>query len=236
MKAISLWQPWASAIAIGAKHYETRSWGTKYRGDLLICSAKRKELDQKSSWLYLRDKHSLGIQSFESLPFGMAVAVCKLADCIFMTENFIDSQSEIERDFGCWEEGRFAWKLEQIQPIKPFALRGQQGLFDYEGDIQKSELSTAHGFTPESSIRDNYTLIEQSDCCNLINGFLPQQWGEKTDRWNPKHFGETPRVAEENGQLSIFFDTSHEPPEPDDYPDLESYEQAWEQWEASCNS
>jgi len=26
MKAISLWQPWASLIAAGLKHYETRSW------------------------------------------------------------------------------------------------------------------------------------------------------------------------------------------------------------------
>ena len=26
MKAISLWQPWASAIALGAKRIETRSW------------------------------------------------------------------------------------------------------------------------------------------------------------------------------------------------------------------
>ncbi len=28
MKAITLWQPWASLIAIGAKQYETRSWAT----------------------------------------------------------------------------------------------------------------------------------------------------------------------------------------------------------------
>lgn len=31
MKAISLWQPWASLMAVGAKRYETRSWGTLYR-------------------------------------------------------------------------------------------------------------------------------------------------------------------------------------------------------------
>lgn len=57
-----------------------------------------------------------------------------------------------------------------------------------------------------------------------------------SDRWNPAHFGETPRLAEPNGQLSIFFDTSNEPPEPDDYPSLEDYEQAWEQWEEAQNA
>ena len=34
MKAPSLWQPWASAIAVGAKRVETRSWPTNYRGPL----------------------------------------------------------------------------------------------------------------------------------------------------------------------------------------------------------
>jgi hypothetical protein len=40
MKALSLWQPWASAIAVGAKRIETRHWQTSYRGPLLIHAAK----------------------------------------------------------------------------------------------------------------------------------------------------------------------------------------------------
>lgn len=40
MKAITIWQPWASAIAHGLKGIETRSWGTKYRGLLAIHAAK----------------------------------------------------------------------------------------------------------------------------------------------------------------------------------------------------
>ncbi|MBP0020973.1 MAG: ASCH domain-containing protein, partial [Cyanobacteria bacterium SBLK] len=31
-KAISLWQPWASLIAMGRKKFETRHWSTDYRG------------------------------------------------------------------------------------------------------------------------------------------------------------------------------------------------------------
>ncbi|TRU31740.1 MAG: ASCH domain-containing protein [Microcystis aeruginosa Ma_QC_B_20070730_S2] len=41
MKAISLWQPWASLVANGLKLYETRGWPTKYRGVLAIHAAKR---------------------------------------------------------------------------------------------------------------------------------------------------------------------------------------------------
>ena len=40
MKAISLTQPWATLVAIGAKQIETRSWGTPYRGELAIHAAK----------------------------------------------------------------------------------------------------------------------------------------------------------------------------------------------------
>jgi len=36
-----------------------------------------------------------------------------------------------------------------------------------------------------------------------------------------------------NGQLTLIYDDSHEPPDPDDYPNLEAYHQAWEKWEAN---
>lgn len=46
MKALSLWQPWATLIANGAKQIETRSWSTSYRGPILIHAAKRKVLKE----------------------------------------------------------------------------------------------------------------------------------------------------------------------------------------------
>lgn len=41
MKAIRLWQPWASLIALGHKTIETRSWPTKYRGPLWWATSGR---------------------------------------------------------------------------------------------------------------------------------------------------------------------------------------------------
>jgi hypothetical protein len=40
MKALSLWQPWATLIALKKKQIETRSWRTTYRGPLAIHAAK----------------------------------------------------------------------------------------------------------------------------------------------------------------------------------------------------
>lgn len=39
MKALTLWQPWASLIALGVKSIETRAWSTSYRGPLAIHAA-----------------------------------------------------------------------------------------------------------------------------------------------------------------------------------------------------
>ncbi len=57
----------------------------------------------------------------------------------------------------------------------------------------------------------------------------------KSDKtsWNPDDFGETPRKVEENGQGTIFYDDSIEPPDPDDYPDIPTYEKAHDEWEAN---
>lgn len=39
MRCLTLTQPWASLIAFGAKHIETRNWSTSYRGPLAIHAA-----------------------------------------------------------------------------------------------------------------------------------------------------------------------------------------------------
>ncbi|MHC5740266.1 MAG: hypothetical protein ACYTXH_36595, partial [Nostoc sp.] len=56
----------------------------------------------------------------------------------------------------------------------------------------------------------------------------PQQLED--NHWNPADFGEAPRKKDSDGQLTIFFDECDEPPDPDDYQNLEDYEQAWAQW------
>lgn len=55
MKALSLWNPWASLMAVVAKKIETRSWPTSYRGATAIHAAKKwdsdlRELSQEPSF------------------------------------------------------------------------------------------------------------------------------------------------------------------------------------------
>ena len=94
MRAISLWQPWASAIAVGAKRVETRHWSTPYRGPLAIHAAKRKVVDEliyyhsspnwqgalaPLGWVGMSDAKL--INAGYGLPFGAIVATCNLIDC-----------------------------------------------------------------------------------------------------------------------------------------------------------
>ncbi len=130
LKAISLWQPWASLIPLGLKHYETRSWKTNYRGKLLICSTVNNSKHYRE---YLKVKDALQLPTWDetNFPHGQAIALCDLTDCIQMTAEFIEQQSETEILCGDWQVGRYAWKLENIQPItEPFAVKGKQGLFN----------------------------------------------------------------------------------------------------------
>lgn len=142
MKAISLWQPWASLISLSMKRYETRSWGTNYRGELLICSAKKRTKQQekiydKILYKYQDQYPDLLIdgewcREWDDLLFGACVAIVTLTDCIRMTEEFITQEAEVEIDCGDWLFGRWAWKLENIRKIEPFPVCGKQGFFNVD--------------------------------------------------------------------------------------------------------
>jgi activating signal cointegrator 1 len=133
MKALSLWQPWSSLIAIGAKQYETRSWSTSYRGPLVIHAAKRWLIDQQAVCVYEPFRSILidaGLELFKNIPLGAALCVVDLVDCQ-ATEAVRHKISRNEHAFGDYEDGRFAWQLEIVERFRPpIQMRGAQGLFD----------------------------------------------------------------------------------------------------------
>lgn len=146
MRAISLWEPWASLIRTGAKTIETRSWSTPYRGPLLICAAKgglpRKEV---AGWLSLwefqhglapllgKDDPSVAERpsiTVDHLLFGKAVAIVELVDCR-PTVDLSDEEIGNDRPFGDFTPGRFAWFLKMVRnDFVPFPITGSQGFFE----------------------------------------------------------------------------------------------------------
>jgi hypothetical protein len=160
MKALSLWQPWASAIAAGAKRIETRHWATRYRGPLAIHAAKRKNVAElmhyHACWNWIGAMRPLGWgwgkhnYDIDRLPFGAIVAVCDLVDCR-PTDSFTQAELDTprrpvhavtdawdwtERQMGNFDLGRFGWVLDNVRALpEPIPCKGRQGLFavDLEG-------------------------------------------------------------------------------------------------------
>lgn len=104
IKAISLYQPWASMIASGTKTIETRKWATSYRGDLLICSTKKPVIN--------------------GLRCGVALCIVEIYGCVpFIKRHEPRACCDVY-------PGAYAWLLRNIRKIEPFAVRGSQGFFE----------------------------------------------------------------------------------------------------------
>ncbi|MCC6457256.1 MAG: ASCH domain-containing protein [Caldilineaceae bacterium] len=132
MKAITLWQPWATLIAIGAKRYETRSWATNYRGPLAIHAAKRKA--DPGDW-HGPINAALKEAGFgwygEELPYGCIVCTVELVE-VYRTETMYMPFRAAERHFGDYTPGRFAWRLANVQPVANIPARGSQGFWEWQ--------------------------------------------------------------------------------------------------------
>jgi hypothetical protein len=148
MKALTLTQPWATLVAIGAKRIETRSWKTSYRGPLAIHAAKGfLQRDVRGFW---EDEpfHSAlrpgGIWTYPNLMAGSVLAICELVKCLptvyqpprgpAVFELYPELDTARERAFGDYSPGRYAWILEDVKQLpEPIPAKGALQLWEFEG-------------------------------------------------------------------------------------------------------
>ena len=137
MKALTLWQPWASLMAIREKGFETRSWSTEYRGDMAIHAAKKPlskiQIPDTTFVLMQSLLDQNGLDIFD-LPYGCVVAVGCLIE-IFPTEEHWHRLNIRMKDLelGDWSEGRFAWDFAEVKALDPpIPARGSQGIWEWE--------------------------------------------------------------------------------------------------------
>ncbi|WP_158408787.1 ASCH domain-containing protein [Fibrella aestuarina] len=156
MKAISLWQPWASLCVHGLKAYETRGWNTFYRGPLLIHatktlnSAAREVLTIKDFQLAM---NQMGYNA-NTLPLGAIVGKVDLVRTLpveeWRTEKRRDKVNHTkwvrEMLFGDYaeDEGRFAWEL--ANPVwlpQPIPASGAQLIWKFDMTEYRHLIETA---------------------------------------------------------------------------------------------
>ena len=136
IRAITIWQPWASLIIGGFKHFETRSWTTSYRGWLAIHAAKRWEPEQKRfiehNEFVQQALSAIGYHQPNDLPRGAIIGKAYLSRVITTDGQDILSLGQHELSLGDWSPGRFAWCLNSRYPIRfnePVTVLGRQGLW-----------------------------------------------------------------------------------------------------------
>ena len=140
MKALTVKQPWATLVAIGAKRIETRSWATRYRGLIAIHAAKgfptrarefalgtaRSDLEPVAGQL------GVDVLSELVLPRGAIVATAWLVEVVSTDDPDFDPQATGESQYGNYGSGRYAWYFTDVLALpEPVPARGALGLWEW---------------------------------------------------------------------------------------------------------
>jgi len=139
VKAISLWQPWASLMLLSTefrKKFETRKWDTSHRGVLLIHSAMRMPPESLALARQEPFKTALEDDPLWSIRRGHVLGAVNLTDC-FQIRPYGETPAKLfagrpfENSFGDFSPGRFAWECKDAIRFKePFFWKGRQRFFD----------------------------------------------------------------------------------------------------------
>jgi hypothetical protein len=132
MKILSLQQPWATLVVLGAKRYETRSWQTAHRGLLAIHASGRFtpaglalcRAEPVRTLLY-----QAGCPDADSLPLAAVLGVVEVVRCVHVEE--LAGLAPLDLALGDFTPGRWAWQLTRPRRLAtPLPYRGRLGVFD----------------------------------------------------------------------------------------------------------
>jgi hypothetical protein len=156
MKALTLTQPWATLVAIGAKKIETRSWNRNYRGPLAIYTGKDTKFISMRGKDYICDEHPFrdvlmkaGTFPWKNnypgdFPLGFVIATCELISikkideydwlpgAVWKFGTRYWNGSEQEKAFGDYTQGRYMWFLANVKILpEPIAAKGALLLWEW---------------------------------------------------------------------------------------------------------
>lgn len=162
LRCLSLWRPYAGAVASGLKYVECRDWYSSHLGDLAIHAAKKCAPDGEP--VYSHPGIKIG-------PGGVVVAVVSMIACLKM--RYFDPLSVGPLDLtdgidifpsraisimrretptsiidqtllGSWSPGMYGFLLDAVRPLRePVPVRGMPGMWtltDDESDAIREQL------------------------------------------------------------------------------------------------
>jgi hypothetical protein len=138
MKALSLTQPWASALFIRQpdgsvlKGIETRSWKTNFTGRIAIHASKG---FPKYAIEFAMTEQALDRIPFMKLPLGCIIGLVTIQG-MRMTEDLAPQISAIERSYGDYSPGRWGWMLcDPVLLDQPIPCKGSLGLWEVPKEL-----------------------------------------------------------------------------------------------------
>lgn len=124
MLALTLWRPWAWAVAHARKDIENRRWSPVLATgtELAIHAGKRWDLDG-AAWI--EDTLDLAVPREPDDPTGIvAVAIYRGA---------------VRRSSSAWFVGPVGWLLSDVRPLEtPVPCRGAQGIWKLPRDVEEA--------------------------------------------------------------------------------------------------
>lgn len=132
MRALSVLQPWATLIILGAKRFETRDWQTVHRGPLAVHASRKfparaRELCEREPFRSALRRG--GIRAASDMPRGVLLGTVELARCLRVEE--LADVPDDEYAFGNFFPGQWAWELRvPLSLPTPLPTRGRLGLFE----------------------------------------------------------------------------------------------------------
>lgn len=145
MKALTIWQPWATMIALGWKPIENRGWCPTERqladGERFAIHAATRPMDAHT-WdaaLLVAANAGFHLDDAEEAQFlrrcrresGSVVATARFG---LPMSSCLDEGQYPDFHRLWWDRHSYGWLLNNVQAVAPVAVRGRQGLWNLPGD------------------------------------------------------------------------------------------------------
>lgn len=138
LRALSLLQPWASAVVLLFKEYETRSWETDKIGPFFLHASKGVKPEDRTRFLDMfcpgYTPAAPGSRKEYPLPTAAIIGLVTLIKCErteIVQERLTMAANYREMILGDYSDNRYAWQLAKvIQFDKPVPYTGALGFWD----------------------------------------------------------------------------------------------------------
>jgi hypothetical protein len=131
VKALSLKQPYAWLIANGYLLVDDRTWGTQYRGPILIHASKGL---YEQYYDYIKANTDIPLPSKDQLEYGGVVGVANLVLCCQPDKVPAGISRQQRAHFGGLNKAYFGFLFEQARPVPLMPCPGKLGIFEIDVD------------------------------------------------------------------------------------------------------